>query len=161
LFARQYSSQRGTVTVRPDGTTLPDPIAELLVAVHGTKMKALTIPGSENAKGRLTKPRRLFQQCVEHWREVTGRAVDDPQYFAGRGLLLQGLARLGNQPRVLHCNDRLGREVLQECNLLFGERPHLLAQGGDKAEERTILPQRRKQYGANIVIFDKSARYWK
>ncbi len=73
-FARLDSSQQGSVTVRPDGTTLPDPIAKPRVAVHGTKMKALTIPGSENAEGCLAQPRRLFQHRVEHRSEVAGRA---------------------------------------------------------------------------------------
>ena len=49
------------------------------------------------------------------------------KHLGGRGLLLQRLARLGDQPRVLHRDDRLRREVLQQRDLLVGERPHLLA----------------------------------
>ncbi len=37
------------------------------------------------------------------------------------------LARLGKQPRVLHRDHRLRREVLQQRDLLVGERPNLLA----------------------------------
>src|SRR5436190_1005114 len=47
----------------------------------------------------------LLQDRVEHRREVAGRGVDDLQYLGGRGLLLQCLARLGQEPRVLHRND--------------------------------------------------------
>ena len=49
------------------------------------------------------------------------------KYLGGRGLLLQRLARLGDQPRVLHRDDRLRGEVLQQRDLLVGEGPDLLA----------------------------------
>jgi len=42
-------------------------------------------------------------------------------------LLLQRLARLGDQPCILHCDHRLGGEVLKKCNLLVGERADFLA----------------------------------
>ena len=32
-----------------------------------------------------------------------------------------------DQPRVLHRDDRLRREILQQRDLLVGERPHFLA----------------------------------
>ena len=31
----------------------------------------------------------MWQHRIEHWREVAGRAVDDPQYLGGRRLLLK------------------------------------------------------------------------
>ena len=34
---------------------------------------------------------------------------------------------LGDEPRVLHRDHRLGGEVLQQCDLLVGEWPDLLA----------------------------------
>ena len=49
------------------------------------------------------------------------------KHLGGRGLLLQSFARLGDQPRVLHRDDRLRREVLQQRDLLVGERPDFLA----------------------------------
>ena len=70
---------------------------------------------------------RLLQHRVEHRREVAGRAIDDLQYLGGRGLLLQRLARLGDQPRILHRDHRLRGEILQQRDLLVGERPDLLA----------------------------------
>ena len=73
-FACYDSPQRGSliVTIWPDGTTLLDPIAKLRLAVHGTKMKAITIPSSEVAKGRLAQACCFFQDSVEHRREVPG-----------------------------------------------------------------------------------------
>ena len=91
---------------------------------------------------------RLFQHRVEHRREIAGRGVDDLQYLGGRGLLLQRLARLGDQPRVLHRDDRLRGEVLQQRDLLVGKRPHLPAVDDDRAEQACVLAQRNDQDGA-------------
>ena len=55
------------------------------------------------------------------------------KHLGGRGLLLQRLARLGDQPRVLHRDDRLRGEVLQQRDLLVGERANFLAVDDDHA----------------------------
>ena len=94
-LARQDSSQRG-VTIRPDWTTLPEPLAKLWLTVRGAQMKALTIPSSEMAKGSLAEPRCLFQHCVEHRGEVAWRGVDDLQHLGRCGLPLQRLVTLGS-----------------------------------------------------------------
>ena len=91
------------------------------------RVKAFSIIDMQHAKGGLAKARRFFEHRVEHRREVTGRGIDDLQDLGGCGLLLQGFARLGDQPRVLHRDDRLRREVFQQRDLLVGERPHLMA----------------------------------
>jgi hypothetical protein len=51
-------------------------------------------------------------------REVAGRSIDDLQHLGGRGLLFERLARLGDQPRVLHRDDRLRGEILYQRDLL-------------------------------------------
>src|SRR5215472_14062770 len=53
----------------------------------------------QDAERGLAQVQRLVQHRVEHRSEVAGRAVDDLQNLSGRGLLLQGLARLGDQSR--------------------------------------------------------------
>ena len=73
--------------VRVEGAAPPDPITELRVAVHSTKMKALTVPGSEGAKGCLAQARRLFEHRVEHGPEVARRGIDDGEDFGGGSLL--------------------------------------------------------------------------
>ena len=88
---------------------------------------------------RLAQPHRLFQHRVEHRREVAGRGVDDLQYLGGRGLLLQRFARLGEEPRVLHRDDRLRGEILEQRDLLVGERSDLLAVDDDCAEQHLSL----------------------
>ena len=52
----------------------------------------------------------------------------DLQYLGSCRLLFQCLAGLGQEPRILHCNDRLRREVLQQRDLFVGERTNLLAE---------------------------------
>ena len=56
---------------------------------------------------------RLFQYRVEQWGEVTGGAVDDLQDLRSRGLLLERVAGLGDQPRALHRDHSLRGEILQ------------------------------------------------
>src|SRR6516165_11223418 len=51
------------------------------------------------ADRRLAQPHSLFDHRVEYWREVAGRGIDDLQYLGSRGLLLQCLARLGQESR--------------------------------------------------------------
>ena len=85
---------------------------------------------------------RLFQHRVEHRREVAGRGIDDLQYLGGRGLLLQCLARLGQEPRVLHRDDRLRREFLQQRDLPFREWPYFMTVRKNYTEERSVFSQR-------------------
>src|SRR6516164_7775186 len=96
----------------------------------------------QTAKRDSAEAVRLLQYRLEHRGEFAGRRIDHLQYIGGRGLLLQGLARLAQEPRVLHRDDRLRGKILQEGNLPFGERPDLLAKCGDDADECFILPQR-------------------
>src|SRR5215467_13060415 len=84
----------------------------------------------------------LFQYRVEYRREVAGRGIDDLQYLRGRGLLLQRLARLVNEPRVLHRNDRLIGEGLHKRDLLDGEGPNFLTVDGDCAKQSVVFAQR-------------------
>jgi len=73
----------------------------------------VAVPNPKRAEGGLAEACGLPQHRVEHWREVAGRGIDDLQYLGGCGLLLQRLARLGQEPRVFHRDDRLRREILQ------------------------------------------------
>ena len=48
-------------------------------------------------------------------------------------------AQLVEQPRVLDGDDGLGSEVLHQLDLLFGERPHLLAINDDRPDQLVLL----------------------
>src|SRR5215472_6146975 len=87
-------------------------------AVDGGRMDPLAIIGPKGPESGSAQSQGLFEHRVEHRSEVARRAIDDLQYLGGRGLLLEGLARLGQQPRILHRDDRLRREILQQRDLL-------------------------------------------
>ncbi len=70
---------------------------------------------------------------------------------------MRALAQFGDQPRILHRDHCLGREILQQCDLLVGERPHLLAVGRHVAEERAILAERDKEHRPGTLHFSGSA----
>ena len=68
------------------------------------------------------------------------------EHLCSRSLLLQRLAQivralpqLVEQPRVLDGNDSLGSEVLDQLDLLVGERTHFLAVNGDRANQLAVL----------------------
>ena len=96
---------------------------------------------------------RLLQYHIEHRREVAGRGIDDLQYFGGCCLLLQCLARLGQQPRILHRYDCLRGEILQQRDLFFRERPHLLPVSKQSPEQRIVFSQRNDEHRASTCDF--------
>ena len=103
---------------------------------------------------------RLFQYRVEDRREIAGRGIDDLQHLGGRGLLLQRLARLGQEPRILHRNDRLRGEILQQRDLLVGERPHLPARREMMTKQPAVLAQRHRQHGADTADLGYAPEAW-
>ena len=108
-------------------------------------MEALTIIAQQNAESGAAQPHRLFEHRVEHRGEVAGRGVDDLQYLAGSGLLLQCFPRLGQQPRILHRDDRLCGEILQQSDLLVRKRVNDTAEDVDVTEKLVALAQRHRQ----------------
>jgi hypothetical protein len=89
--------------------------------------------------------------------EIAGRGIDDLQHLGGRSLLLQSLARLGQESRVLHRDDRLRREILQQRDLLVGERSNLLAVQDDEAENGVIPTERCDERRAGAAQVDEAA----
>src|SRR5207237_10414417 len=67
------------------------------------------------------------------------------------------LARFGNEPRVLHRDDRLRGEVLQQRELLVAERPDFLPVDMNRAEQNTVFPEGHYQQCANIAKLYQSA----
>jgi hypothetical protein len=99
----------------------------------------------------------LLLQNFKPWLRGSSR-IDHLQYLGGGGLLLQSLARLGDESGILHRDDRLRGKVLQQRYLLVGERPRLASVDGDDAEERTVLAQRHRQKRAPTAEIDEGAR---
>ena len=71
------------------------------------------------------------------------------QHLGGRGLLLQRLARLGQQPSVLHRDHRLRGEVLEQCDFFVGERSRLASGYGNCPKQRLVFAQRNTQQGVD------------
>jgi hypothetical protein len=98
------------------------------------EIEMLAVIGPKTTEACFAKTVRLLKHGVKHRGEIAGRGIDDLQYLGGCGLLLQCFARLGQQPRVLHRDDRLRREILQQRDLLVGEGSYLLAIHRDEPE---------------------------
>src|SRR5262245_18352461 len=82
----------------------------------------------------------------------SGRTADNLEHVGGRGLLLQRfgeiagtLAQLVEQPGVLDSDHRLGGEVLDQLDLLVGERQNLLAVYADCSDQLAFLEHRNQQ----------------
>ena len=90
-------------------------------------MKLVTFPQQDRGVVGGAQPGRRFHQRVEHRLQIEGRAADHLEHVGGGGLLLQRFAQLVEQPRVLDGDDRLGGEILDQLDLLVGERADLLA----------------------------------
>src|SRR5436190_21762828 len=76
-------------------------------AADGNRPEPFTVVKFEAALRDIAEAMRLLQDGIENRREVAGRRIDDLKYLGGRSLLLQGFARFGDEPRILHCDNRM------------------------------------------------------
>jgi hypothetical protein len=63
--------------------------------MHRCGPKTFAVVSQEDAVFSSAKAVGFLQDSVEYRGEIARRAVDNPQYLGGRGLLLQGLVALG------------------------------------------------------------------
>src|SRR5262249_43302278 len=63
------------------------------------------------------------------------------------------------QPRVLHRDDRLRREVLKQRDFFICKWPDLTATGGDHSEKRIVSAQRDEQSSTNSLKLDPRLTY--
>src|SRR6516164_9948202 len=71
----------------------------------------------------LTQARRRLYKRIEHRLQIECRTTDDLEYVSGGCLLLERLTEFVQQPRVLDSDDCLRSEILNQLDLLVGERP--------------------------------------
>src|SRR5262249_30344112 len=115
-----------------DWQSLSQPFCKRLrLTTDGYRAKFITIDNYQATRCGFAERMRLVQHRIEHRREIAGRRINDLQYLGSSGLLIQRLARLSQEPRVLHRDDRLCSKVLQQRDLLVGERPYFLAKCGN------------------------------
>ena len=86
--------------------------------------------------------RRICQNGIKHRLRSPGDC-DDLEHIGGGSLLLQRFEsralQLVEQPRVLDGDDGLRGEILDQLDLLVGERANLLAVDDDCADEFIVL----------------------
>src|SRR5262249_52588831 len=99
-----------------------------------------------------------LDQCIEHRFQIERRATDDLEHIGSRSLLLQRFAQLVEQACVLDGDHGLSGEILQQLDLLVGERPHLLAIDNDYANRLVLLEHRRGQVAARRAEPDRGTR---
>src|SRR5262249_42797578 len=75
----------------------------------------------------LAQASSIFSKSIKHRPQITRRRTDNAQYVRSRGLELQRLPQLAQQPCVLDGNHSLGGEVLNQGNLLVSKWSNLLA----------------------------------
>src|SRR5262245_10735525 len=108
----------------------------------------------------VAQPHRGFNQRVEHRLQIERRAADDLEHISGGGLLLQRLAQLVEQARVLYGDDGLLSEVAQELDMLVTEWFDLLAEYQDRADELIILKHRHSNYRPITALVDATNQKW-
>jgi hypothetical protein len=92
---------------------------------------------------------------------IGGRAADDLEPVAGRGLVFERFfevtrasLQFTEQPRVLARDDRLRGEILQQRDLFFAEWPYFLAVQRNRPQRCGILAQRFDHNTARAGQFD-------
>src|ERR1700751_5586453 len=95
--------------------------------VRGGEQQGISVPTEDVAEVGLTDACSLVQYGSENRLKVIRRARYDAQHVGRRRLLLQRLAKFGEQPRILEGDHRLIGKGLHQLDLLGAERAHRLA----------------------------------
>src|SRR5262249_48496397 len=101
--------------------------------------KAVSFTQQHRTEGGVADAHRVFQHRVEHRPQIAGRTTDDLQYIGSGGLLLERLAQLIEQPRVLDGDDGLVCEILHQRDLLIGKWSDLLAINSNPADQFVVF----------------------
>src|SRR3984893_16639873 len=111
-------------------------------AEAGNPAENFTLAFEEPGLINIAKPRHRFDQCVEHSVQIESRAAEDLEDVGGGGLLLQRFAQLVKQSGIFDGDDCLGREALDQLDLLVVKGPNFLAVDGEDANQLVLLNHR-------------------
>src|SRR6516165_472007 len=150
---------KGKACYRPERPSSSHMLDETCRAPRSAWVKKRPVIGTNNSASRIAETHRLFEHRVKYRREVAGRGIDGLQYFGSPGLLLQCLTRLGQEPRVFHCDHRLRGEILDEPNFLVRERSHFLAVNIEGSKQGSVLAQRHGEQRSCAAEVDIRATY--
>ena len=124
---------------------------------HG--MKALAIDKLQSMPNAASHSRIAFSSIASNTGvEIAGRGVDHLQHLGGRGLLLQRLALLGQQPRILDRDHRLIGEGADKFDLPVGKRLDPLAREQDDADRLAFAQQRHAERCPLLAQSDRDVR---
>ena len=105
----------------------------------------------DRAALRLAEPRRRLQDGVEDGLDVLRRPADHLEHLGGGGLLLERGFGLAEQACVLHGDDGLVGEALDQRDLLERERPRGRSPRRDHPDRPAIADERDGQEGAKAT----------
>src|SRR5262249_45933441 len=114
----------------------------------------ISVPLHDGTAFGLAKAGSRCRQRVEHGLQIEGRAAYDLEYVGGGGLLLQRLAQLLEQPRVLDGDDSLRCETGEQPDLFIGKWTNFLAIDDDDSNQFIIFEHRHSDAGSNPTEFD-------
>src|SRR5690348_17150058 len=103
---------------------------------------------------------RGFDKRVQYGLQIECRAADDLKHVSGGSLLLERLAQLVQQPRVLDGDDGLSSEVLHQLHLLIGEWSNLRSIDGNNADDLIRLEYRNAKISSDAADIDRIHQQW-
>src|SRR5262245_25642553 len=109
---------------------------------------------------RVTKVRSRLYECLQHGRQIEGRAADDFEHIRSSGLLLQRFTQLVQQARVLDGDDGLSGETLHQLDLLLGERADLCPVDREHADDLIMLEHRDRGQCPYPCDIDRAHSQW-
>jgi len=123
----------------PGRKPLPQPIAKLCARPRSlTARFFLTIIDIQNSRTRRRNSLCAFSNITSNTDESPGDELITSRTSAV-AVSVERLARLGDQPRILHRDHRLRTEILEQRDLLVSKRAHLLTINRDHAEQAVSL----------------------
>jgi len=103
---------------------------------------------------RVAQPRGGFNERIQHWLQVEGRAADDLEDIACRSLVFERFFEIARarvqfveQPDILDRNDGLIGEGLEQIDLRLQKRRDLAAHHGDRPDRIAVLQDRHGERG--------------
>ena len=120
-FAFKQDAPRYRSTVDPSRVTCDELGVVTRKPVARFEVESFTFRSTYDHRVRLAQAGGRVDESIEHRLEIEGRTADNLEHLGGRGLLLQGLPKFVEQPRVLDGDNRLVSEGSGKFNLPIGE----------------------------------------
>src|SRR5215510_655983 len=107
-----------------------------------------TFCAENQSVARITQPRRILSNSVQHRLNICWRTRNDAQNFTRRRLLLQRFLEFVEQPDIFERDDSLISESFKQLDLCRGEGAHLGATCEQASNEFPFEVKRSRQQAA-------------